>query len=109
MTDKQHVYYLPGEVAMTISTGRHEMMAILINKVKGGHIIEPDMVVGVLEAFRDLIKMRYYDGQRVMAVERVVIELGGASVKDVTKITKRLRGLVSKIGSSEPLDPKELE
>lgn len=108
MSDDRHVYNLPGEVAAAISTNRPEMMTMLINKVKKGHVIEKDHVIGILEAFRDIVKMRFEDNQRALALGRHAKQLADAS-KGIDKVEEKIREVTRKLGSGEPLTPDEVE
>lgn len=79
MSDKPHVYNLPGEVAMAISTNRPEFMT-----------------------------MRHEDNQRALALSRYARRLSDAS-KGIDKVEAKINEVVRKLGSGEPLNPEELE
>lgn len=108
MTDKPHVYNLPGEVAAAISTNRPQFVTMLIDKVRNGHVIEQKHVIGVLEAFRDIVQMRADDRARVQRLERYIKRLTDAS-KGIDKVEAQLRRTCQKLGSGEPLEEDEDE
>ncbi len=108
MSDDTHVYDLPGEIAAAIQTNRPELVTMLINKVRSGHVIEQRHVIGILEAFRDVTKMRAEDNQRALFLERATRRLSDYS-KGIDKLEEQVRAVCRKLGSGEPLSPEELE
>ena len=108
MSDDKRTYDLPGEVSAAISTNRPQFITMLINRVKEGHVVSQEHVVGVLEVFRDLVQVRADDHQRTHALTRRMRDLA-LSINGLLTQVDKATGVAQRIGSAEPLEDGELD
>lgn len=104
----EHTYNLPGAVAAAISTQRFELINLLIKKVRQGEALPAEHVIGVLEAFRDLLQARSDDHRRAQILERRLKALDNTA-KGLETIQRSIRVTLDKIGSNAPLAQDEEE
>lgn len=111
--DSRRTYLVPGEVAVAISAGRHQLIEGLIKKVRAGHILEPRLVVGLLEVIRDMTKDRNADNvrSRRLATEAgdVMVELQElhariGTLRDRAGVVGRVS---ARLGTSTQLGPED--
>jgi hypothetical protein len=109
----RRTYLVPGEVAVAISAGRHQLIDGLVKKVQAGHVLEPRLVVGLLEVIRDMTKDRRADSvrsQRIAAMTGdAMVELQElhAKVGDLRDRVGAAGRVSSRLGTSTPLGPED--
>lgn len=92
--DAGRTYEVPGEVAVAISAGRPHLIDGLVKRIKTGHVLEPRLVVGMLQVIRDMTLDRYADVERS---HRIKSETGDMMV-ELQELHARIGDLRDRVG-----------